>query len=50
MDALYAMLADRNSNHMPINFFSRLATDEELTYTNIGIAFGSGFVSEIANI
>ena len=50
IDAFYLMLADRNSLHMPINFFSRLATDEELTLTNIKIAFESGFVSELAKI
>ena len=50
MDALYVMLSDRNSTFMPINFFMRLATDEDITIDVLQSAFNSGFIKELANM
>lgn len=50
MDALYVMLSDRNSTFMPINFFMRLATDENITIDVLQSAFNSGFIKELANM
>lgn len=50
LDALYVLLADRNSNHMPINFFATLGeTIDGLSVDVIRNAFSTGFIRELAN-
>lgn len=50
MDALYLLLADRNSNHMPVNFFSALGeTIDGITIDVLKRAFSTGFIVELAN-
>ena len=50
LDALYVLLADRNSNHMPINFFSALGeTIDGITVDVLKRAFSTGFIKELAN-
>lgn len=50
LDALYVLLADRNSNHMPVNFFATLGeTIDGLSVDVIRNAFSTGFIRELAN-
>lgn len=50
MDALYTILSDQFSQHRPSNFFSRLATEGNITSDVLTDAFNSGFIKELANM
>lgn len=50
IDALYVLLSDRNSNHMPVNFFRTLAESiDGITIDTLNNAFNTGFIIELAN-
>lgn len=50
LDAIYVMLSDQNSQHRPVNFFSRLAEEKDITADMLIDAFNSGFIKELANL
>ena len=50
MDALYIILSDQFSQYRPSNFFSRLATEGNITSDVLIDAFNSGFIKELANM
>lgn len=50
MDALYLILSDQHSQHRPMNFFSRLAAEGDITSDMLIDAFNSGFIKELANM